>query len=130
MDLDREDSPAYAPTSPVKSIGSGIGSGSGSGIGSSSSSSSGSRQLEQPMLSRELSGEHQICQNLSDGSYSRVHLRCLAPLPIGQSLAVLGNSNSFGGNKKENAVRMYTTPEAYPGNFSSYIRTHIHTYMY
>ena len=112
MDLDREDSPAYAPTSPVKSIGSG----SGSGIGSSSSSS-GSRQLEQPMLSRELSGEHQICQNLSDGSYSRVHLRCLAPLPIGQSLAVLGNSNSFGGNKKENAVRMYTTPDAYPGNF-------------
>ena len=57
------------------------------------------QQLGPPLLERAVSGD---IQQDSDGSYSRVYLRCYAELPIGQSLAVLG----------------------------MYIYTYIHTYMY
>ena len=46
-----------------------------------------SQQLGPPLLERAVSGD---TQQESDGSYSRVYLRCYAKLPIGQSLAVLG----------------------------------------
>ena len=29
-------------------------------------------------------------------------------------IRIIGDTNSFGGNKKENAVRLYTTPQSYP----------------
>ena len=38
----------------------------------------------------------------------------VAPLLHGQSLSVLGSANSFGASVAANAVRLYTTPEAYP----------------
>ena len=49
------------------------------------------QSLGPPMLERAVSGD---TQQESDGSYSRVYLRCYAELPIGQSLAVLGKYNS------------------------------------
>ena len=48
------------------------------------------QQLGPPILERLTSGE---TQQDTDGSYSRVYLRCKAELPMGQSLAVLGTSS-------------------------------------
>ena len=45
------------------------------------------QQLGPPLLERAVSGD---IQQQSDGSYSRVYLRCKAELTLGQSLAVLG----------------------------------------
>ena len=47
------------------------------------------QQLGPSILERLTSEE---TQQDTDGSYSRVYLRCKAELPLGQSLAVLGKS--------------------------------------
>ena len=70
------------------------------------------RQDSVPLsLERNTSGPQ---QREEDGSYCRVHLRVHAKLQLGQAVAVLGDTNNFGGNKPAQAIRLYTTPESFP----------------